>query len=163
MQNPPPDNQEYPPTYETPYTPQSPPNLPPYTQPFPQGGPTGPGYTGPMPPYPPPYPQPYAYYPPHPQAQDNTTAIVLEAVLSVFGLYGIGWLYRGRTGIGVALLIGGFVWVAVAIVIIILTFGFGALCFGPLHIAFIVGDVLMLNNALRQPLPAAPPPPPRPL
>lgn len=167
MQNPPPDNQEYPPTYETPYTPPAPPNVPPYTQPFPQGGPTGPGYSQPMPPYqqpyPQPYPQPYAYYPPHPQAQDNTTALVLEGVLSFFGIYGVGWLYRGRVGVGVALLVGGFVWVAVAIVIAIITFGIGALCFVPIHVAFIVGDILMLNNALRQPLPAAPPPPPRPL
>jgi hypothetical protein len=102
-----------------------------------------------MPPYPQPYPQPP--YQSFQQHQDNTTALVLEGVLSFFGLYGIGWLYRGRTSVGIALLIGGFVWVAVAIVIAIITFGIGALCFVPIHIAFIVGDVLMLNNALRQP------------
>jgi hypothetical protein len=48
------------------------------------------------------------------------------------------------------LLIGGFAWVAVAVVITILTLGLGALCFGPLHLAFIVGDTLWLHNELQK-------------
>lgn len=140
MQNPPPNPQQYPPPYGAPYSQPLPPNAP-YsssTQPIP---PMRQAY----PPYPP-YP-PY----PHPQAQDNSTALVLEAVCSVFGLYGIGWLYRGRVGMGIALLALGFAWVAFALVVMFFTVGIAALCFAPLHVLFIVGDVLMLNNALRQP------------
>ncbi len=101
----------------------------------------------------PPYSQPYQRptYAPYPPSQDNSTAIVLEAVCSVFGIYGIGWLYRGHVGIGVALLALGFAWIAFAAIVTVVTLGFGLLCLGPLHVLLIVGDVLMLNNSLRQP------------
>lgn len=110
------------------------------------------GYAPPQP-YPgyPPYAQPFppGYYP-GPHSQDNTTALVLEAVCSVFGLYGIGWLFRGRVGIGIALLAAGFAWVGFALFVTIFTAFLGLLCLGPLHLLLVVGDVLMLNNSLRQ-------------
>ncbi|HEX8729626.1 MAG TPA: hypothetical protein VF739_13430 [Ktedonobacterales bacterium] len=58
---------------------------------------------------------------------------------------------RARVGTGIMLLVLGFVWVGVAILITFFTFGLGILCVGPLHLAFIVGDVLWLNKTLRQP------------
>lgn len=144
MQNPPPNPEQNPPFHQPPYSqPQ-----PPYTQPLPPYPLPYPPYSQPLPPYPPaPYPAP----PPYIQAQDNTTALVLEAVCSVFGLYGIGWLFRGRVLTGIVLLVGGFVWIAIAIILTLVTFGFGLLCIGPLHVFFIVGDVLLLNSELRQP------------
>ena len=150
MQNPPPDPERKPPIYQPPYSQPIPPNAPPqppYTQPLPPYPPPYPPYSQPLPPYPPP---PYPLIP-YPQAQDNTTALVLEAVCSVFGIYGIGWLFRGRVLTGIVLLVGGFVWIAFAIVLTLFTFGFGLLCIGPLHILFIVGDVLLRNSELRQP------------
>jgi hypothetical protein len=158
MQNQPPDPQQYPPNgANAPYTQPIPPTNPPYPQ-YPQYSqplpPPYPPYSQPLPPYPPypqPAPPPYPPYVSYAQLQDNSTAIVLEAILSLFGLYGIGWMYRGHIGIGIALLALGFVWVAVAVVISIFTLGFGLLCIGPLHLIFIVGDVLLLNNTLRSP------------
>lgn len=109
--------------------------------------------------YPPSYAQPQPYplapYPPYPgyaQQQDHSTAIVLEAILSVFGIYGIGWMYRGHVGTGVALLVLGFVWIGIAALITIFTLGIGLLCVAPLHLVFIVLDVIALNNTLRQPV-----------
>jgi TM2 domain-containing membrane protein YozV len=107
--------------------------------------------------YPPPYTQPQPYPPaPYPygyaQQQDHSTAIVLEAILSVFGIYGIGWMYRGHVATGVALLVLGFVWVGIAALISIFTLGIGLLCVGPLHLVFIALDVIALNNTLRQPV-----------
>ena len=157
MQNQPPDPQQYPPNGVPPYSQPIPPNgVPPYSQPLPPTYPPYPSYSQPLPPAYPPY-SPYSLpptYPPYvynPQQQDNSTAIVLEAILSLFGLYGIGWMYRGHVGAGIALLALGFVWVAIAVVISIFTVGFGLLCIGPLHLIFIVGDVLLLNNTLRSP------------
>lgn len=134
MQNQPPNPQRYPPNY-----------APPYSQPAQPTYPAAPQYSQPLPP-------PYPPYPPYPQQQqDNSTAVVLEAILSLFGFYGIGWMFRGHVGTGIVLLVLGFVWVGVAILITIFTFGFGLLCIGPLHLVFIVLDVLALNNTLRQP------------
>lgn len=130
MQNQPPNPQQYPPNYNPPYTQPTSPNYSAYTQPLPPAYPPNPHY---------------------PQSQDNSTAIVLEAVCSVFGLYGIGWLFRGRIGMGVGLLALGFVWIAFAVIATFFTFGLALICLGPLHVLFIVGDVLMLNSSLRQP------------
>lgn len=151
MQNSPPNPQQNPPNYQ-PYT-------PPYSQPFPPTYPPQPSYTQPLHPSPPhpsysqPPPPAYPPYPPYPPYahQDNTTALVLEAVCSVFGLYGIGWLFRGRVGVGIALLALGFVWMAFVLVALIFTAGIAGFCFVPLHLIFIVIDVLMLNSSLRHP------------
>ena len=127
---------------------------PPYSQPLPPTYPASTPYSQPLysqapPPQPyPPAPYPYGYA----QQQDHSTAIVLEAILSVFGIYGIGWMYRGHVGTGVALLVLGFVWVGIAILISLFTFGIGLLCVAPLHLVFIVLDVIALNNTLRQPM-----------
>lgn len=134
MQYQPPDPQQYQPN-----------DAPPYSQPLPTDYPPRPQYTQPaLAPYPP--------YPPHPQQQQgHSAAVALEAILSLFGFYGIGWMSRARVGTGIMLLVLGFVWVGVAILITFFTFGLGILCVGPLHLAFIVGDVLWLNKTLRQP------------
>ena len=103
MQNPPPYPQQNPPNYQSP--------IPPYSQPLPTqfpaaatlfaAAPSGAALS--------------AVSTLSPQSQDDTTALVLEAVCSVFGLYGIGWLFRGRVGMGIALLALGFVWAGFAI------------------------------------------------
>lgn len=139
MQNQPTDPQQYPPNY-----------IPPYSQPAPPPYPAAPQYSQPLPPPIPQYSQPLP--PTYPQQRHNSsTAVALEAICSLFGFYGIGWMYRGRVGTGIMLLALGFVWVGIAIVIALFTFGLGLVCVGPLDLAFIVGDVLWLNRTLRQP------------
>lgn len=155
------------PLYSQPPSPNYPPQ-PSYTQPLqpppyspyqpyaqPASQPLPPGYTPNYQQIPPQLPYPgYPVYSPSlyaRQQQDNAAPLVLEAVCALFGIYGIGWLMRGRIVPGIALLIGGLIWTAIALAVVILTAGFGALCFFPLHIIFIVSDTLMLNSSLRHP------------
>lgn len=124
--------------------------------PPPQAGPQQPNYG---------YAPPYANQPNQPPAygavnvtintntntSDKNTALVVEIIASLFGIYGIGWLMSGETTVGILLLIGSFVlyW-PIFIVGAIFTFGFGLLCLGPLGIAAIIVNAIMLNNALKR-------------
>jgi hypothetical protein len=112
---------------------------------------------------PPPSEEPPAYTPPPPvyvapsqpvaghvapQARpQNTTPVIVEAILAFFGIYGVGWLISGETSIGVALLIAGFVWdaifVAAAFTVI------GLCCVVPLQLIFVALSAFQLNNRLR--------------
>lgn len=85
------------------------------------------------------------------QKQDNSTlAIILEVICGIFGIYGIGWLVSGNTSTGLIFLIGGFVWLAVAIVLSILTLGIGLICIWPIDLAIMITSVIMLSNRLKQ-------------
>jgi hypothetical protein len=81
----------------------------------------------------------------------NTAALVVEVIASLFGIYGIGWLMAGETTTGVLLLIGSFVlyW-PIFIVGSILTLGLGLFCLGPLGIAAIIINAILLNNTLNR-------------
>lgn len=43
-------------------------------------------------------------------AKDRSTALILEIVAGVFGIYGIGWVYAGHTDRGIKTLVGGLIW-----------------------------------------------------
>ena len=91
-------------------------------------------------------------------AQDRTTlAIILEAICGLFGVMGIGWLISGRTSTGVILLVGYLVWVAVAFVLMLLTFGLFAFCFAPIHLAVVAVSTYLLYNRLKPQAPGAAP------
>jgi hypothetical protein len=83
------------------------------------------------------------------QRGESTLALVLEAVCAVFSIYGIGWLYHRKVGIGLTLLIGGFIWLGVAGALIAISGGALAFCVGPMHLLFIIGDVLWLNREIK--------------
>lgn len=129
----PPNTHSLPPYPPPPYPLYPPPPYPPYSQPFP------------------PYPPPYPFYPPppYPQGRDNTTALVMEMVCAILGVYGIGWLIGRRIVAGIAILIGGLVWTFVAIVAILGTLGLAMFIVLPLHTVFIICDVLLLDKSLR--------------
>jgi hypothetical protein len=138
----------YAPQAETPQVdaPPPPPEEPPvYTPP-----PPPPVYAAPSQPaagYPaPPQPLAGAYVAPQARPQD-TTPVIVEAILAFFGVYGVGWLISGETSIGVALLIAGFVWdaifVAAAFTVI------GLCCVVPLQLIFVALSAFQLNNRLR--------------
>ena len=125
------------PGYSNPHT-YPPPPPPPYypTQaPFPgmpeqPGGYAMPGMMGPVPPG---FGRPPA-----------GSAIAVEAILAIFGFYGIGWLMSGKTSTGALLLVGGLVWAAIALFIAVFTAGFGLCCLVPIHATFIVLSTVML-------------------
>ena len=101
--------------------------------------------------YPPPsdpqpiYTPPMAQYGAVPQ-RPTGAAIALEAILAFFGIYGVGWLMSGNTRTGALIMIAGFVWDLVAGGTIFFTLGAGALCVGPLHLAFIAASTIALAN-----------------
>ena len=81
----------------------------------------------------------------------NNTLLTIEVMLSLFGIYGIGWLMAGETTIGVILLICSFViyW-PLLILIAVFTLGLGLACDFPLGIAAIIINAILLNNTLNR-------------
>lgn len=86
-----------------------------------------------------------------PPTQKNNGALIAEIILSLFGIFGVGWLISGETTIGVLLLVGSLVlYIPIAILGIVFTLGFGIVCIGPLSIAAIIINAILLNNALNR-------------
>jgi hypothetical protein len=83
-------------------------------------------------------------------AAKNNGALVAEILLSLIGIYGVGWLIAGETLIGVILLVCSFVVFApLAILIAIFTFGIGIFAFDlPLAIGGIILNAILLNRVL---------------
>ena len=98
-----------------------------------------------------PPPQPiYVATPAYSVSNKNTGALIAEVILNLFSIYGVGWLMAGETAVGTTLLIcTAFYWL-IAIVVIIFTIGFGVICLAPLEIAFLITNILLLNNALNR-------------
>ena len=90
------------------------------------------------------------------------TALVLELLPALFGIFGIGWIYSGRMSTGITLLILGVViiWGGYAAIILgatilsAITFGLGvvAYCFAcavPLiQVGAAAASAISLNNAM---------------
>lgn len=140
-----------------------PPMAPQPWQTGPIGGPapSGPLPSGPLPPAPggyqpayPPQPQAQGYYQPvvvvQPQNTSNT-AVIVEIICGIFGIYGIGWLMSGYTGVGLALLLVGILlWAPIFWVVTVFTVGIGLVCLIPIGIAIWVTSALLLNGKLKQ-------------
>jgi hypothetical protein len=120
-----------------------------------------PGYT-PAPPQPMPQPapvnmpvspQPVAYpapvYAPRPP-KDRSLTIILEALPGMFGFFGIGWMYAGNVGTGLALLFGNWVYLAIGAVIATVTAGIGLCFLWPVEILFLVLSATQLNKYIKQ-------------
>jgi len=86
-----------------------------------------------------------------PPKQKNFDALVAEIILSLFGIYGVGWLIGGETAIGIILLVCSFViYLPFVILVTILTLGFALNCIVPMSIAAIIVNAVLLNNALKR-------------
>ncbi len=86
-----------------------------------------------------------------PPGQKNNGALVAEIILSLFGIYGVGWLIGGETTVGIVLLVCSFViFLPFVILGTIFTLGLGVLCIGPLSIALIIINAVLLNKALNR-------------
>src|SRR5215469_709455 len=131
----------------------------------PQQAPYGQGY-GPQPGYMSPQqnygyaPQPNVVYQPGsmnvfvnnaPATNKDSGPLIAEILLSLFGIYGVGWLMAGETTTGIILLICSFVvyW-PIMILGTIFTLGIGLLCLGPLAIGAIIANAVLLNNHLNR-------------
>ena len=82
-----------------------------------------------------------------PASKSKGTALAIEAVAAIFGIFGVGWLYNGNTAVGILLLIAGFCWDIFAFFVAFVTLGFGALCLVPIHMLLVLGSVLLLAVA----------------
>jgi hypothetical protein len=65
----------------------------------------------------------------------SNIALWLEIIFGIFGLLGIGHVYTGRTGLGILLAIGYWLYIAFATFVTTVTVGFAACLFVPLHFA----------------------------
>ena len=81
----------------------------------------------------------------------NDGALVVEIILSLFGIFGVGWLMAKETTVGTILLICSFfIYWPILILGTIFTFGLGLLCLGPLTIGAIILNALLLNSNLNR-------------
>lgn len=74
-------------------------------------------------------------------------ALIIEIAAGILGFLGIGHMYGGRTGLGVALLIGW--WVGIAVLTAIATTGIGACLSLPLWIAVPVFSGIQARDYVR--------------
>ncbi len=65
----------------------------------------------------------------------TTTALILEIVFGLFSLFGIGHVYSGRVGLGLALMLGWWAYIAIAGFLSTLTGGLAGCVFIPIYIA----------------------------
>ncbi|HPH97191.1 MAG TPA: zinc ribbon domain-containing protein [Anaerolineaceae bacterium] len=63
------------------------------------------------------------------QRQEVITAMIIEIAAGIFGFLGIGWIFAGKTGQGVILLISGCAAILFGAVVGLITGGIGFVCF----------------------------------
>ncbi|MBV9710997.1 MAG: hypothetical protein JO011_08800 [Ktedonobacteraceae bacterium] len=81
----------------------------------------------------------------------NDGALAVEIILSLLGIFGVGWLIAGETTAGILLLIGSiFLYWPIMFFGTLITDGFGLICLGPIMIASIIINAVLLNNALKR-------------
>ena len=64
-----------------------------------------------------------------------TTALVLEIIFGLFAVLGVGHVYGGRTGLGIALMLGWWAFIALASIVSTFTFFILGCLFVPIYIA----------------------------
>ena len=132
-----------PPLYQNGYQPVPPQPPPTYTPPVQQ---QIPGYAPPS--YPPVYQQGNVTII---QNSGNEASIVVEIILSLFGLFGVGWLIGGETTVGIILLVCSvFIYWPVMILGTLFTFGLGLICLGPLAIGAIILNAILCSSTLKR-------------
>jgi hypothetical protein len=83
-------------------------------------------------------------------ARRATTAVVVEVVLGLAGIYGVGWLFAGRVRLAVILLVLSIAWIALAGGASVATAGVGLCGVVPLNVLFAALSAIALNRALKR-------------
>jgi hypothetical protein len=102
------------------------------------------------------YPQdPYNAYAPDTNnvtfTNKNDAALVTEILLSLIGIFGVGWIMARETTIGVILLTCSFlIYWPIMILGTMFTLGIGLICLGPMAIITIIINFVLLNNMLNR-------------
>ena len=132
-----------PPLYQAGYSAVPPPMQQSTYVPFPQ---QTPGYA------------PASYAPLYPQGNitvvqttNSDAPLVVEIVLSLFGIFGVGWIIGGETTTGVILLLCSiFIYCPVMILGTVFTLGIGLICLAPLAISAIIINALLCSRVLKR-------------
>jgi hypothetical protein len=83
-------------------------------------------------------------------ASSYDKALAVEFILSLFGIFGIGWLLAGKTVIGLLLLACSIlIYWPMMILGTLFTLGFGLMCLGPLAVSCVICNALLLNLCLK--------------
>lgn len=92
---------------------------------------------------PPQYPMQQQPFMPAPPPKDPSMGMILE-LIGFFGFLGIGWIWAGETAIGLALLIGWWIFLTVEVLLMFVVIGF---CLTPLNLAVpIISGVILMNR-----------------
>lgn len=79
------------------------------------------------------------------------SALAVEFIFSLLGIFGIGWLLAGETVIGLLLLACSIlVYWPIMILGTLVTLGFGLMCLGPLAVSCVICNTLLLNLCLKR-------------
>jgi hypothetical protein len=80
----------------------------------------------------------------------STTALWLETIFGLFGLLGVGHVYAGRIVLGIALMIGWWIYLAIAAVVITITVGVAACLFMPISLAVPIISGIQARTYIQQ-------------
>lgn len=80
----------------------------------------------------------------------GTNALILEILFGIFGILGVGHIYASRVGVGLALMVGYWVYGFIAFLITSVTVGFAACLFLPLSLAIVIFSGIKARDYLRQ-------------
>ena len=79
------------------------------------------------------------------------SALAIEFILSLLGIFGIGWLLVGETLVGFLLLACSIlIYWPIMILGTLVTLGFGLMCLGPLAVTCVICNALLLNLCLKR-------------
>lgn len=90
--------------------------------------------------------QEQAYLPAPRPAKEPSTGLLLE-LLGLVGFAGIGWLWAGRTGIGLLMLFGFWIFLGIEILLLFVLVGF---CMVPFNFVIPVASALLIQKYLRE-------------
>lgn len=85
-----------------------------------------------------------------PTLQPTFTPLVVELLLNILGIYGVGWLMINNIGIGMLLLMCSILLWPMVILFTVFTLGLVLLCLGPVVIGAAVCNALLLYHAIQR-------------
>lgn len=82
--------------------------------------------------------------------RDPNTAFVLELLLGLFGFLGIGWVYAGKTTLGIVMLVSWWLIVGVGLGGSVLTGFIGCCLWLPVHFVVPLVSAMLIRNEIEQ-------------